>query len=61
MGAKSRGNWNIGWCPKSPSCKNLNVTCDDCLKYSNYEGVDEDARHDLEGGRENMRSDVPRQ
>ena len=36
MGAKSRGNWAMNWCPKSPDCKNYNKKCDECFRYSEY-------------------------
>jgi hypothetical protein len=40
MGAKSRGNWRVGYCMKD-DCKNRG-RCDDCIRFSLYEAVNED-------------------
>ena len=44
MGAKSRGNWNLGYCMKT-DCKNRGK-CDDCFRFSLYEAVNEDGDQD---------------
>lgn len=64
MGAKSRGNWKVGWCEQSPTCANFRVRCDDCYKirgeYTNYKGVNEDGRQDSEGSGSDMSDNVSR-
>ena len=58
MGAKSRGNWRMGMCLKS-DCKNRG-RCDECFRFSLYEGVNEDGRQDSEGSGVDLREDVSR-
>ena len=41
MGEKSRGGWQIGWCPKT-ECKHHGIKkiCDDCFWSERYEVED---------------------
>lgn len=40
MGAKSRGNWNIGWCPRVDCMHRDTNKCEGCFRYSEYEKED---------------------
>ena len=53
MGVKSRTNWNIKYCTKSPDCINWPNGCDDCIRFSKYE---EDMFEVQEG---NKRDEMP--
>lgn len=44
MGAKSRGNWSVGFCMKT-DCANRG-DCDDCIRFSLYHPVNEDSEKD---------------
>jgi len=46
MGAKSRGNWKLNICLKD-DCKNRG-SCDNCIRFSLYESVNEDGGQDGE-------------
>lgn len=43
MGAKSRGNWQLGYCMKT-DCRNREKKCEDCFRFSNYEVKDDKAK-----------------
>ena len=46
MGAKSRGNWQIGYCLRVDCLNRTDDGCSDCFRFSNYRMVNEDGRKD---------------
>lgn len=43
MGYKSRGNWLVKACLKK--CKNRDILCEDCVRWSNFK--EKDGNHHL--------------
>ena len=42
MGAKTRGNYPTGgWCGRRDRCLNDGVSCDYCIRFSEFEDFDE--------------------
>lgn len=46
MGAKSRGNWSLGFCMKVDCINRNDDGCADCFRFSNYKVVNEDQGKD---------------
>lgn len=36
MGAKSRGNWSLGYCMKTDCQNRTDDKCSECFRFSNY-------------------------
>ena len=36
MSYKSRGNWCIGFCTKGSKCRNKDLKCKECFRFSEY-------------------------
>lgn len=60
MGAKSRGNWKLGYCMRVDCLNRTDDVCAECFRFSKYRSVNEDAGKDTEGSGTDMREDVPR-
>jgi len=39
VGMKSRGGWQLGMCLRD--CKNMDKKCDSCIRFSEYEAINE--------------------
>lgn len=47
MGAKSRGNFKLGYCMRT-DCTNRDKKCDVCLRFSEYKTPKGDSENDSE-------------
>ena len=55
MGLKSRGNWRVSKCLKK--CKNRDILCEECIRWSNFKEKDGVRRVVYNIGSDNINSD----